>query len=52
MQSDEVVFGPFRLDRANALLWRGAEKIPLTPKPFNVLCYLADRPGKLVTKMS
>jgi DNA-binding winged helix-turn-helix (wHTH) protein len=33
-----------------ARLWRGNDRVTLPPKPFNVLCHLAGRPGKLVTK--
>ncbi|CCE10327.1 conserved hypothetical protein [Bradyrhizobium sp. STM 3843] len=47
---DELAFGQFRLDRANALLWRGEERISLAPKPFALLCRLVARPGELVTK--
>lgn len=43
-------FGPFRLEPGNAQLWRGSDRILLPPKPFNVLCHLAERPGELVTK--
>lgn len=43
-------FGPFRLEPANAQLWRGSDRVMLPPKPFNVLCHLAERPGELVTK--
>ena len=48
--STELVFGPYRLDAGNALLWRNAERLVLPPKAFAVLCYLAERPGKLVSK--
>ncbi len=44
------VFGPFRLDAANAQLWRGDEEISLRRKTFDVLCYLVEHPGELVTK--
>ncbi|MCI4680784.1 AAA family ATPase [Rhodoblastus acidophilus] len=50
MKTGELVFGQFRLDRANALLWRGQERVFLAPKPFEVLCCLVERPGELVTK--
>jgi DNA-binding winged helix-turn-helix (wHTH) protein/tetratricopeptide (TPR) repeat protein len=43
-------FGAFRLDPANAQLWRGQEKISLRPKTFDVLRYLVDHPDQLVTK--
>jgi predicted ATPase len=45
-----VEFGPFRLDPDNALLKRGSQSLELAPKAFAVLCYLAQRPGQLVTK--
>jgi predicted ATPase len=44
------VFSPFRLDPANAQLWRGEEEITLRRKTFEVLRYLVDHPGQLVTK--
>jgi TolB-like protein len=42
-------FSPFRLDQENQCLWRGAERIPLTPKAFSVLKHLVARAGQLVT---
>jgi DNA-binding winged helix-turn-helix (wHTH) protein/tetratricopeptide (TPR) repeat protein len=50
VRTDALAFGEFRLDRANALLWRGQERVALAPKPFEVLCCLVVRPGELVTK--
>src|SRR5262249_20499459 len=50
MSSPEWHFADFRLDLANACLWRGAEVIPLTPKAFEVLHYLVTHPDRLVTK--
>ena len=46
----QVSFGPFRLDRSDRRLRRGATVIPLRPKAFAVLDYLVARPGRLVTK--
>jgi DNA-binding winged helix-turn-helix (wHTH) protein/tetratricopeptide (TPR) repeat protein len=46
----ELAFNEFRLDPANALLWRGDDRIVLPPKPFEVLCWLAAHAGQLVTK--
>src|SRR5262245_20430979 len=43
-------FPPFRLDPANACLWRGAKIVRLTPKAFSVLRCLAEHHGQLVTK--
>jgi len=46
----ERLFPPFRLDATNALLFRDRDQIFLRPKSFEVLRYLVDRPGQLVTK--
>ena len=43
-------FGPFELDIAAAELRKNGEKIPLRPKCFDLLVYLIDRRGNLVTK--
>src|SRR5262249_7977480 len=43
-------FESFRLDAVNQCLWRGNDQISLSPKAFSVLRYLAERPGRLVTK--
>ena len=42
-------FESFVLDTANECLWREGEKIVLPPKPFAVLRYLVDNPGRLIT---
>ncbi len=42
-------FEPFRLDVVNQCLWRGETRVPLMPKPFAVLRYLVEHPGRLVT---
>ena len=44
-----IEFQPFRLDRENQCLWRGAERIILAPKAFSMLEYLVQRAGRLVT---
>jgi urea transport system substrate-binding protein len=44
------VFPPFRLDVANEQLWRESTLIPLRPKTFEVLVYLARNAQRLVTK--
>jgi predicted ATPase/DNA-binding winged helix-turn-helix (wHTH) protein len=44
------VFGSFRLDVANASLRRGKQAVFLTPKVHNVLRYLVEHAGQLVTK--
>ena len=45
-----IDFGPFRLDPASGLLLKDGAPVPLTPKAFGVLHYLAARPEHLVTK--
>jgi DNA-binding winged helix-turn-helix (wHTH) protein len=45
-----IVFSSLRLDVANASLRRGMQAISLTPKAFNVLRYLVEHAGQLVTK--
>jgi TolB-like protein/Flp pilus assembly protein TadD len=43
-------FGPYRLDRAAQLLFRGSQRITLTPKAIEVLSTLVDARGSLVEK--
>src|SRR5262245_9253284 len=51
MAPDEtLVFAPFRLEKHNRRLLRGEEPLALRPKAFDVLAFLAERPGRLVTK--
>jgi predicted ATPase/DNA-binding winged helix-turn-helix (wHTH) protein len=42
-------FQSFGLDRSNRCLWRNGVQIPLPPKPFAVLRYLVENPGRLIT---
>jgi DNA-binding winged helix-turn-helix (wHTH) protein len=42
-------FGAFRLDTANECLWRDSVQIALAPRPFMVLRYLVEHPGRLIT---
>jgi len=42
-------FERFRLDTANGCLWRESEQIAIPPKPFAVLRYLVENPGRLIT---
>jgi DNA-binding winged helix-turn-helix (wHTH) protein/tetratricopeptide (TPR) repeat protein len=44
------LFRSFRLDTGNQCLWRGEHRVPLTPKAFDVLRYLVEHPGRLVTQ--
>jgi len=43
-------FQSFRLDTENHLLLHGGERVSLTPKAFDVLRYLVERAGRLVTQ--
>ena len=42
--------GPFRLDVDHVSLWRGDQRVALRPKPFELLVYLVEHAGELVTK--
>src|SRR5215468_675395 len=42
-------FQAFRLDIANQCLWRGQERVAIPPKPYGMLRYLVENPGRLVT---
>ncbi len=42
-------FQSFRLDTANLCLWNGGARASLTPKAFDVLRYLVEHAGRLVT---
>ncbi|ASL47804.1 Alkaline phosphatase synthesis transcriptional regulatory protein PhoP [Burkholderia sp. AD24] len=49
-----IDFPPFRLDRENQCVWRCAsdgtsQKLKLTPRAFDILQYLIDHSGRLVT---
>src|SRR5215468_5357457 len=44
------LFGPFRVDPANACVWRGEEQILFPPTTFAVLCYSVEHPGRVITK--
>jgi DNA-binding winged helix-turn-helix (wHTH) protein/tetratricopeptide (TPR) repeat protein len=43
-------FQVFRLDTANQCLWRGQERVAIPPKPYDMLRYLVENPGRLVTQ--
>ena len=45
-------FGSFRLDSAERLLLRDGQPVSLTPKAFDLLVYLVDHAGRLVTKQA
>jgi TolB-like protein/DNA-binding winged helix-turn-helix (wHTH) protein/Flp pilus assembly protein TadD len=42
-------FGEFSLDTANQCLWRGRERVPIPPKPYDMLRFLVENCGRLVT---
>jgi DNA-binding winged helix-turn-helix (wHTH) protein/tetratricopeptide (TPR) repeat protein len=46
----QYVFASFRLDPVNQQLWCGKDEIVLRRKTFEVLQYLLEHPGQLVTK--
>ncbi len=50
MSSTTLLFPPFRLDLINEELWRAGDRIPLRPKEFAVLAYLAGNSQRLVRK--
>ena len=43
-------FHSFRLDSANQCLWRGSERVQITPKAFDVLRFMVENAGRLVTQ--
>jgi DNA-binding winged helix-turn-helix (wHTH) protein/tetratricopeptide (TPR) repeat protein len=43
-------FQGFCLDTANQCLWRGPERVAIPPKPYDMLRYLVENPGRLVTQ--
>jgi TolB-like protein/DNA-binding winged helix-turn-helix (wHTH) protein/Flp pilus assembly protein TadD len=43
-------FKAFRLDPANHLLWRNGDRVPIAPKGFDVLAYLVEHAGQVVTQ--
>jgi hypothetical protein len=45
-----IVFGPFCLDGTHGRLWRGEHVLALRPRSLAVLRYLAEHPGRVVTK--
>jgi predicted ATPase len=43
-------FGACRLDTLNQCLWRDGVAVNIPPKPYSVLQYLVEHPGRLVTQ--
>ncbi|WP_291853877.1 winged helix-turn-helix domain-containing tetratricopeptide repeat protein [Bradyrhizobium sp.] len=50
VEAQSYRFGSFQVDRRSACLRRGGVTVPLRPKSFDVLVYLAQHPGRLVPK--
>ena len=44
------LFESFRLDTLNHRLWRAGTRVPLTPKAFDLLRYLVEHPGRVVSQ--
>src|SRR5271169_2100164 len=42
-------FESFRLDTSNECLWRSGAQIALPPKPYAILRYLVENPGRLIS---
>jgi len=49
---DGLRFGPFRLDPAKRVLWRGDEVVPLAPRALDLLVALAEQHGDVVPKQT
>ena len=45
-----IELSPLRLDLKAGRLWKGEHTIELRPKPWNLLLYMAQRPGELLSK--
>jgi TolB-like protein/DNA-binding winged helix-turn-helix (wHTH) protein len=43
-------FQSFRLDAADHSLWRGEKRVQITPKAFDVLCFMVENAGRLVSQ--
>src|SRR5262245_11031165 len=48
--TETIALPPFEFDVAGGRLWCSGARVDLRPKALAVLEYLAERPGKLVTK--
>ena len=43
-------FGPFELSGSKRVLWCNGVTLPLGSRAFDILVYLAERPGKVIGK--
>jgi DNA-binding winged helix-turn-helix (wHTH) protein/Flp pilus assembly protein TadD len=50
LTSNSYRFGAFTLDAQNRVLRNGTDAVPLTPKAFDVLLTLIQKPGTVLTK--
>jgi serine/threonine-protein kinase len=50
LESEVYEFDSFRIDGGKRLLWNRGEPLPLTPKVFDTLFYLARNAGKTIGK--
>lgn len=50
ISEQKIFFGPFCLDRTNAILTRDHKPLVLTPKAFALLSYLVESENQLLTK--
>ncbi len=50
LDSRVFVFGQYRIDPINQELWRGAEKVEVRRKTFEVLLYLVRNPRRLIPR--
>ena len=48
--ADTLVLGDVRVDFVSLVAWRGTEQIHLTHREFSLLKYLAERPGRVVSR--
>jgi DNA-binding winged helix-turn-helix (wHTH) protein/tetratricopeptide (TPR) repeat protein len=49
-QADSKRFGEFRLDPVDHALYRNETRVPINRRAFDVLDYLASRPGRVISK--
>src|SRR5262245_60949174 len=49
--SEQLHFDSFRIDLANERLWRGQRLVPLRPKSYALLLYLAQHANRLIPQM-
>lgn len=50
VSQDSVRFGPYLLDRRTGELWKHGLRIKLSGQPLEVVLYLLERPGELVSR--